>query len=162
MKGGGIHTTGCRPCLLRYRSRKRRRHTTPETASEYMQTRTDIAPGFHEFLKERGIGDVRSLPMHEREALLEEYLDSMPMPASAVGIAGAIVAIIVGAATIGKHGYDAGRYGAMQAHSKRILTKSQYRARSNYYYWMVLGACTGAFGVTAPFIANGFNDWMWS
>lgn len=81
---------------------------------------------------------------------------------SAVGVAAAIVGIIVGAGAIGKHGYDAGRYAAMPADAKRVLTKSQYRAKSNYYYWMILGACTGAFGVTAPFIANGFNDWMWS
>ncbi len=50
----------------------------------------------------------------------------------------------------------------MQANAKRILTKAQYRANSNKYYWQIFGVSTGIFGIMSPFVANGFNDWMWN
>lgn len=134
----------------------------PETASEYAQIRSDATAEFREFLKEHGIDDVRSLPMSEREVLLEEYLDSRPMVASVTGTIAAVVGIIAGARAIGKGAYEAGQYAAMQANAKRILTKAQYRANSNKYYWQILGVSAGIFGVMSPFVANGFNDWMWN
>jgi hypothetical protein len=132
------------------------------------QIQNDFVAGFNAFLEDQGVDDVLALPMNEREALLNQYIDDpdtfaqTPQPRSVTLTAiAAVVGIIAGSIAIGKGAYQAGQYAAQQANDRGIITKRQWRQNSNRNYSLLLGSCLGMSTVFGAFAANGFNDWMW-